>query len=138
MGCARLGAAVPLLVADREAACDADFFGAFRLLLGCDDPSFLFVAMIIPSSAAAASGPYRGARVLSENNDDVAVRFVRTCSPRRRILPPNCVSRFVISRRSASIGLRSSLPFLTACRGSDEQTLRWFQEEPVATNYSWD
>ena len=43
--CARLRAAVPLLVAVREAACDADFSGVFRVLLGCEVPSFLFVAM---------------------------------------------------------------------------------------------
>ncbi|PVE20739.1 hypothetical protein DC522_30505 [Microvirga sp. KLBC 81] len=52
LGCARLGAAVPLLVADRE----ADFSGAFRPLLGCEVPSFFFVAIVIPSSAGAASG----------------------------------------------------------------------------------
>ena len=78
LGCARLGAAVPLLVADREADFDADFSGAFRLLLGCEVPSFLFVAMVIPSSAGAASRPCRGAVILDDDNDDVAVRFART------------------------------------------------------------
>jgi hypothetical protein len=52
LGCARLEAAVPLLAADRE----ADFSGAFRPLLGCEVPSFLFVAMVIPSSAGAQAG----------------------------------------------------------------------------------
>jgi hypothetical protein len=80
LGCARLGAAVSLLVADRE----ADFDAAFRLRLGCDVPSFLFVAMVISSSAGAASRPYRGAVILSDNNDTVAVRFARTRKQRRR------------------------------------------------------
>ena len=57
LGCARLGAAAPLLAADREADFDADFCGAFRLLLGCEVPSFLFVAIVIPSSAEAAIRP---------------------------------------------------------------------------------
>jgi hypothetical protein len=65
LGCARLDAAAPLFVADWEAGFDADFAGAFRLLLGCEVPSFLFVAMVIPSSAAAASRPCRGAMVLT-------------------------------------------------------------------------
>jgi hypothetical protein len=77
LGCARLDVAAPLFVADWEAGFDADFAGAFRLLLGCEVPSFLFVAMVIPSSAAAASRPCRGLVVLSEDNDDVAVRFAR-------------------------------------------------------------
>ena len=69
LGCARLGAAVPLFVADREADFDADFFGAFRLLLGCEVPSFLLVAIVVPLSAVAASRPRRGAVVLSDDND---------------------------------------------------------------------
>jgi hypothetical protein len=77
LGCARLAAPVSFFVADREADCDADFTGVFRLLLGCDDPSFLFVAMVIPLSAAAASRPYRGTMVLNHNNDSVAVQFIR-------------------------------------------------------------
>ncbi|KLK93019.1 hypothetical protein AA309_10575 [Microvirga vignae] len=80
LGCARLGAAVPLLVAVREVAFDADFSGAFRLLLGCEVPSFLFVAIVIPSSAGAVSRPCRGTVVLADDNDDVAVRFARTGS----------------------------------------------------------
>jgi hypothetical protein len=44
LGCARLGAA------DREADFDADFCGTFRLLLDCEVRSFLFVAIVIPSS----------------------------------------------------------------------------------------
>jgi hypothetical protein len=77
LGCARLAAAVPLLAPDREAEFAADFSGAFRLLLGCEALSFLFVAMVIPSSAAAASRPCRGAMVLDDDNDGVAVRFAR-------------------------------------------------------------
>ena len=77
LGCARLDAPAPLFVADWEAAFDADFAGAFRLLLGCEVPSFLFVAMVIPSSVGAASRPDRGAVVLSNDNDNVAVRFAR-------------------------------------------------------------
>jgi hypothetical protein len=77
LGCARLGAAVPLLAPDWEAEFAADFAGAFRLLLGCEALSFLFVAMVIPSSAAAASRPCRGTVVLSEDNGEVTVRFTR-------------------------------------------------------------
>jgi len=77
LGCARLEASACFLAAVRESDFDADFAGAFRLLLGCEVPSFLFVAMVIPSSAAAASRPCRGLVVLSEDNDDVAVRFAR-------------------------------------------------------------
>ena len=82
LGCARLGAPAPFLVAEEEADFDADFSGAFRLLLGCEVPSFLLVAMVIPSCAGAASRPYRGTEVLDENNDTVAVRFVRSSSQR--------------------------------------------------------
>jgi len=82
LGCARLEAALPLLVADREADFDADFSVAFRLLLGCDVPSFLFVAIVIPSSAGAESRPYRGAVILIHDNDSVAVRFARTSGQR--------------------------------------------------------
>jgi hypothetical protein len=89
LGCARLGAAIPLLMADREADFDADFSGAFRILLGCEVPFFLFVAMIIPSSAAAAHRPCRGARVLSDDNDDVTVRFARARSMGRRVEESN-------------------------------------------------
>jgi hypothetical protein len=49
LGCARLEAPAPFLVAEEEADFDADFSGAFRLLLGCEVPSFLLVAMVIPS-----------------------------------------------------------------------------------------
>ncbi|WP_414474698.1 hypothetical protein [Microvirga sp. M2] len=52
LGCARLAAVVPFLAALRE----EDFSDAFRLLLGCDVPSFLVVAIVIPSSAKAESG----------------------------------------------------------------------------------
>ncbi len=77
LGCARLDAPAPLLAPDREADFAADFSGAFRLLLGCEVPSFLFVAMVIPSSAAAASRSCRGAIVLNDDNADIAVRFAR-------------------------------------------------------------
>ena len=66
------------LAEEREADFDADFSGAFRRLLGCEVPSFSFVAMVIPSFAGDASRPYRGTRVLDDDNDDVAVRFART------------------------------------------------------------
>ncbi len=59
-GCARLEAPASFFGVDREADFDADFAGAFRLLLGCEDPLFLFVAMVIPSSAEAASRPCQG------------------------------------------------------------------------------
>jgi hypothetical protein len=75
LGCARSGAAAPFLVANWEADFDAAFAGVFRLLLGCEDLSFLLVAIVIPSSAGAASRPSRGAIVLNHDNDDVAVRF---------------------------------------------------------------
>jgi hypothetical protein len=80
LGCARLETPASFLVAEEEADFDADFSGAFRLLLGREVLSFLFVAMVIPSSAGAASRPYRGTEVLDDNNDNVAVRFVRTIS----------------------------------------------------------
>ncbi len=56
LGCARLEAAVSFLVADREADFDAAFSGAFRFLLGCGVESFLFVAIVIPSSAGPQAG----------------------------------------------------------------------------------
>ncbi|MEZ0168000.1 hypothetical protein [Microvirga sp. TS319] len=52
LGCARLAVVVPFLVTLRE----EDFSDAFRLLLGWEVPSFLFVAIVIPSSAKAESG----------------------------------------------------------------------------------
>ncbi len=57
LGCARLGAVVPFLVADREADFDAGLADAFRLLLGCEGPSFLFAAIVSSSSAEAESRP---------------------------------------------------------------------------------
>ncbi len=83
LGCTRLGAAVPLLAADREADFDAALSDAFRLLPGCEVPSFFVVAIVIPSSAAAASRPGRGTVVLTQDNDGVAVRFARIGSQRR-------------------------------------------------------
>lgn len=59
LGCARLEAPTSFFVVDREADFEADFSDAFRLLLGWV-PSFLFVAMVIPSSAEAASRPGQG------------------------------------------------------------------------------
>jgi hypothetical protein len=104
LGCARLEAPASFLVADREADFDADFSGAFRLLLGREVLSFLFVAMVIPSSAGAASRPYRGTEVLDDNNDNVAVRFVLTGCQRCGILPPNRVSRFVMGSGTCAPG----------------------------------
>ncbi len=80
LGWARLVVPVCFFVADREADFDSDFSGVFRLLLGWEVSSFLVRAMVILSSAGAASGPCRGAVVLTHNNDSVAVRFVRTKS----------------------------------------------------------
>ena len=54
LGCARLEAAVPFFVADREADLEVDFSAAFRLRLDCEVLSF-FVAMVIPSSAWVAT-----------------------------------------------------------------------------------
>jgi hypothetical protein len=45
LGCARLGAPASFFVADREDFA-ADFSDVFRLLLGCEVRSFLFVAII--------------------------------------------------------------------------------------------
>ncbi len=80
LGWARLGAPASFFVAGREADFEADFFDAFRLLLGCEGPSFCFVAMVIPSFAEAASRPYRGTVILNTDNENVAVRFVHTIS----------------------------------------------------------
>ena len=79
-GCARLGAPASFFVADRETDFEADFFGAFRLLLGCENSSFCFVAIVIPSFAGAASRPCRGTVILNANNANVAVQFVHTIS----------------------------------------------------------
>jgi hypothetical protein len=78
LDCARLEAPVCFFVADREADFDADFAGVFRLLLGWEVSSFLVLAIVILSSAGAASRPYRGTAFLRDDNDGVAVRFVRT------------------------------------------------------------
>jgi hypothetical protein len=83
LGCARLEVVVPFLAAEREADFDADFSNAFRPMLGCEGPSFCFVAMVNPSSAGAESRPCRGVIVLNHNNDSVAVRF---SPPKRMIL----------------------------------------------------
>lgn len=79
-----LDAPVCFFVADREADVDADFAGVFRLRLGWAVSSFLVRAIVILSSAGAASRPYRGTAFLRDDNDGVAVRFVRT-KRRRRI-----------------------------------------------------
>jgi hypothetical protein len=63
-------------VVDREAEFDADFSGVFRLLLGWEVSSFLVLAIVILSSAGAASRPDRGTAFLRDDNDGVAVRFV--------------------------------------------------------------
>ena len=80
LGCARLEAPASFLVADREVDFEADFFGDFRPLLGWEVPSFCFVAIVFPSFAEAASRPCRGTVILNTNNENVAVRFVRTRS----------------------------------------------------------
>jgi hypothetical protein len=77
LGCARLEAPVCFFVADREADFDADLSGVFRLLLGWEMSSFLVRAIVILSSAEAASRLYRGTTFLRDDNDGVAVRFVR-------------------------------------------------------------
>jgi hypothetical protein len=73
LGCARLRAPASFFEEDREADFDVEFSDTFRLLLGCVEPSFLFVAIVIPSSAEAVSRPYRGAVFLNNDNDDLAV-----------------------------------------------------------------
>ena len=78
LGWARLVAPVSFFVADREPDFDADFSGVVRLLLGWEVSSFLVRAIVILSSAGAASRPYRGGVVLNHYNDSVAVRFGRT------------------------------------------------------------
>ena len=87
LGCARLEASACFLAAVRESDFDADFSGAFRLLLGCEVPSFCFFAIVIPSSAGAVSRPCRGTVVLKHDNDSVAVRFTCTWKQRPRTLP---------------------------------------------------
>jgi hypothetical protein len=77
-GCARLEAPASFFVADRE----TDFEADFRLLPGCEGPSFCFVAMVIPSFAGAGSRPCRGTVILNANNANVAVQFVHTISNR--------------------------------------------------------
>ena len=57
LGRARLGAPASVRAADREADFDADFSGVFRLLLGWEVSSLLVRAMVILSSAGAASRP---------------------------------------------------------------------------------
>jgi hypothetical protein len=76
LGWARLEAPACFFVVDREAEFDADFSGVFRLLLGWDVSSFLVLAIVILSSAGAASRPDRGTAFLRDDNDGVAVRFV--------------------------------------------------------------
>jgi hypothetical protein len=76
LGWARLEAPACFFVADREAEFDADFSGVLRLLLGWDVSSFLVLAIVILSSAGAASRPDRGTAFPRDDNDGVAVRFV--------------------------------------------------------------
>jgi hypothetical protein len=103
LGCARLGAAVSPLAADWEADFDADLSRAFRLLLGCAGESFLFVTIVIPSSAEAASWPGRGTITLNNDNDGVAIRFAIPGSQRWGIMQPPPLGRIVSgSVRSAS------------------------------------
>jgi hypothetical protein len=58
LGCACLEAPICFLVTDREADFDADLSGVFRLLLGWEVSSFLVRAIVILSSAGAASRLY--------------------------------------------------------------------------------
>jgi hypothetical protein len=97
LGWARLEAPASFFVADRETDFEADFFGAFRPLLGWEVPSFCFVAMVIPSIAGAASRPCRGTGILNHNNENVAVQFGQTTSIRddgREHLKVRCWSPF--------------------------------------------
>jgi hypothetical protein len=83
LGWARLEAPACFFVVDREAEFDADFSGVLRLLLGWDVSSFLVLAIVILSSAGAASRPDRGTAFPHDDNDGVAVRFERISSQRR-------------------------------------------------------
>ena len=85
LGCARLGAPASFFVVGREVDFDADPSDFFRALLGFVVPSFCFVAMVIPSSAEAASRPCRGTVILNHNNENVAVQF----GERQRAYPSN-------------------------------------------------
>jgi hypothetical protein len=105
LGCARLEAAAPFLAADREAGFDAEFSDAFRPLLGCEVPSFLFVAIVSSSSIEAKSWPCRGAIILNHDNDSVAFRFAAR-GAETRILPPN-LSSMVASGSGRSTSGRS-------------------------------
>jgi len=78
LGWSRSEALACFFVAGREADFDADFSGVFRLLLGWEVSSFLVLAIVILSSAGAASRPCRGTAFLRDDNDGVAVRFDRT------------------------------------------------------------
>ena len=109
LGCARLEAPVCFFVAGREADFDADLSGVFRLLLGWEVSSFLVRAIVILSSAEAASRPYRGTALLRNDNENVAVRFVRTSSQRWAILPPDRVGGFVMSSGTCAPGRLPSL-----------------------------
>ena len=102
LGRARLGAPASVRAADREADFDAAFADPFRLLLGCEVPSFVSVAIVISSSIWAASLPGRGTIILNDDNDGVAVRFASPGRLGRGIMPPNLLSEAVSgSGRSA-------------------------------------
>ena len=91
LGCARLEAAVPFLAADREAGFGAELSDAFRPLLGCEVPSFLFVAMSVPLLLRPKAG--RAEEQLSSTMTMTAWPFgSQHEEAERRILPPNLLS----------------------------------------------
>jgi hypothetical protein len=91
LGCARLEAAVPFLAADREAGFGAELSDAFRPLLGCEVPSFLFVAMSLPLLLRPKAG--RAEEQLSSTMTMTAWPFgSQQEEAETRILPPNLSS----------------------------------------------
>jgi hypothetical protein len=103
LGCARLGAAVPFSAADREAGFDADFSDAFRPLLGCEEPSFLFVAMSIPLPFRPKAG--RAEEQLPSTMTMTALPFgSQHKEAETRTLPPNLLSRFVSGSGKSAVG----------------------------------
>jgi len=83
LGWVRLEGPASFFVTEREADFEAAFSDGFRLLLGWEVSFFLVLAIVILSSAGAASRPYRGTVFLRDDNNGVAVRFVLADSQRR-------------------------------------------------------
>jgi hypothetical protein len=103
LGWARLGAAVPFLTADREAGFEADPSGAFRPLLGCEVPSFLFVAMSIPLPLRPKAG--HAEEQLPSTMTMTALPFgSQHKEAETRILPPNLLSRFIDGIGKSAVG----------------------------------